>query len=45
MFESLKVGRIDKLTQTHYENISDSTILMNIVNAMDAKKNLNPQPR
>lgn len=43
MFESLKVGRIDKLTQTHYENISDSTILMNIVNAMDAKKNLNPQ--
>ena len=40
MFDLFKVNRINKITSTHTENISDYMILMNIVNSQDAKKNL-----
>ena len=40
MFDTFKVSRINKLTETHSEKLSDCTILMNIVNSIDAKKNL-----
>ena len=43
MFEIFKTGKINKLTADHSEKLSDSTILMNIVNAMDARNNLTPE--
>ena len=35
MSEMLKVGRINKFTETHSEMLSYATILMNIVNLAD----------
>lgn len=40
MFDLFKTNRINKITSTHTEKISDNMILMNIVNSQDAKKNL-----
>ena len=40
MFDTFKVSRINKLTETHSEKLSDCTILMNIVNSIDAKKKM-----
>ena len=37
MFGIFKMGRINKLSPTHSEMLSDSMILMNIVSTMDAK--------
>ena len=43
MFDLIKSNRINKITATHSEKISDYMILMNIVNTMDAKKNLSQE--
>ncbi|WP_022755973.1 hypothetical protein [Butyrivibrio fibrisolvens] len=43
MFDFLKMNRINKITRDHAENVSDSLILMNIVNSQDAKKNLSQE--
>lgn len=43
MFELMKAGRINKLSETHSENISDKLILMNIVSYPDAQRNLSKE--
>ncbi len=40
MFGGLKLKRIDKLTDTHAEEISDRLILMRIVDQKEAERNL-----
>ena len=40
MFELFKMNRINKLTRTHTEKISDYLILMNIVNSTDARNKM-----
>ena len=40
MFELFKVGRLNKITSSHSEKLSNRIILMNCVNAIIAKRNL-----
>lgn len=43
MFDLFKAKRINKITRDHAENVSDSLIMLNIVSAMEAKKNLSQE--